>query len=266
MITRPGYKKVATPIALKLQRKLGLFPHNLCLISGAPRSGTSALCDWLKHQRTVSAFPESRILISAHSFMEEAFRFKSLKKDSARMAKLARQLVFEYYSGSRILAGRKLVVDKEPLEPIAFPEKEYGQFIANVKSMVPDLKLLFAIRDPIATIWSMSRRTWGESLVKDEARRFTLAEYAENWNACAELALLYHSDPNVYVVQFGNLIHDSEAESERIFKFLDIHSGIPFQPKKTNEIGFGDDERRRILQMVQPQLEKLRARKITNLA
>ena len=260
-----NFKTIIRPAILKFQRHFGLSPRNLCLISGAPRSGTSALCEWLGKQRQVSAFPESRILVSAHKFIEEAHRFQNLSKDSARITNLARQLVFSYYYDSRILIGRRLLVDKEPLEPIAFPSKKYEEFIKNVKIILPDCKLLIAIRDPIATIWSMSRRTWGESLTNVKKQRFTLEEYAENWCACANLTLKLSSDPNTYVVQFARLVSAPIDESRKIFDFLGIHNGSPFQPRQTHEIGFSEKERKKILKIVRPQLEKLRLQGITDL-
>jgi hypothetical protein len=223
------FKEVARPATLILQRNFKLFPRAICLISGAPRSGTSALCKWLGHQRGVSAFHESRILVSAHKFMEEVQRFKNLESDSAGITYLARQLIYGYYSSSRILIGKRLLVDKEPLEPIAFPSKDYGQFIFNVKKLFPNFKLLLAIREPVATIWSMSQRTWGESLTNIETRKFTIEEYIENWCSCADLILRYRSDPNTYIVQFGRLINDSANESRKIFDFLNIHNGNSFQ-------------------------------------
>lgn len=114
---------VARSAILKLQRNFRLFPRKICLISGAPRSGTSVLCEWLGHQPGVSAFPESRILVSIHGFMEEIYRFQNLDRDSATIVNLARHLVFDYYSSSRVLIAKKLLVDKEPLEQIAFPSK-----------------------------------------------------------------------------------------------------------------------------------------------
>jgi hypothetical protein len=265
MTIQSRYKELARPVALELQRNFGLFPRHICLISGAPRSGTSALCEWLGRQRAVSVFSESRILIAVHGFMEEAFRFKNLDDDGEKITKLARRLVFEYYSSSRILLGKKLVVDKEPLEPIAFPSKEYAEFIINVKKLLPDVKLLFAIRDPIATVWSMSQRTWGESLAAPESQRFTLEEYAENWCSCAHLAAQLFSDKNTYIVQFGRLVNDPGNESRKIFNFLNIRNGFPFQSRQTHEIGFSNDERRKILQIVQPQLEELKCQGMTNL-
>jgi len=257
--------RIAKPVIRKIQKTFKLLPRQICLISGAPRSGTSALLEWLGHQPSVSAFQESRILVSIHRFIEEIHRFKDLDRDSAAIVSLARQLVLDYYSSSRTLIGKRLLVDKEPLEPIAFPSKEYGPFIINVKRLFPECKLLLTVRDPFATVWSMAGRTWGESLTNMETKSFTIEEYTENWSSCADLLLQYCSDPNTYIVQFGRLINDPENESRRIFDFLNIHRGSSFQPRQTNEIGFSNEEREKILSMVQPQLALLTAQGISDL-
>lgn len=257
---------IARPAVLTLQNNLGLFPRKVCLISGAPRSGTSALCAWLGYQPGVEAYPESRILVSVHKFMEEIHRFASLDSDSKTIISLARHLVYDFYSSSRIIIGKRLLVDKEPLEPIAFPSKEYGQFISNVRELFPESKLLLAVREPIATIWSMRGRDWGSSLTNMQSKRFTLEEYVENWCSCADIVLKYCSDPGTYVVQFGRLVNDSENESRKVFDFLDISRGNPFQPRETSEIGFTEEERERITRLVRPQLEALGARGISDLS
>ncbi len=259
-------RSVARSFVINVQRNFGFFPHDVCLITGAPRSGTSALVKWLGEQKEISAFPESRILISAHGFLQEAYRFNNLEKESARIESLARQMVYDYYIGSRLTVGRRLIVDKEPLEPIAFPSKEYGNFLTNVRKLLPSSKLLFALRDPIATIWSMSRRAWGESLTQVTNQRFTLDEYIENWQAIVELVIQYQSEPNTYIVQFGRLIKNPVKESKRIFEFLNIHNGIPFQPRETNEIHFSSSEQEHILTSVRPQLEKLATMGIRDLS
>ena len=259
-------KRIARSAILKLQWDLKLFPQQICLISGAPRSGTSALSNWLGHQPGVTTFFESRILVGIHRFLEEVYRFQNLDRDSEMMVNLARHLVYGYYSSSKILVGKKLIIDKEPLEPIAFPSKEYGQFLFNVRKIFPESKILLVVRDPIATVWSMSKRAWGESLTNNQTKRFTIEEYQENWCSCADLILQYCSDPNTYIVQFGRLINDSENESKRIFDFLNIRPGNFFQPRQTKEIGFSNEEQEKILRMVQPYLELLRAQGIADLS
>ena len=224
------------------------------------------MCEWLGHQPGVVVFQESRILVSIHRFLEETYRFQNPNHDTAVLTKLASQLVSNYYAASNILIGKKLLVDKEPLEPIAFPPKDYRNFIINFRLVFPDAKLLFVIRDPVATIWSMSRRRWGESLTNREAKKFTLQEFTENWCSCADLLLSYRTDPSTYILQYGCLVSDPVNESRRIYDFLQIKYGDSFQPRKTKEIGFNRDEREEILLSVEPQLKQLSAQGILNIS
>jgi hypothetical protein len=265
MTSQPTYKKIVKPLILKLQWNFRLFPRYFCLISGAPRSGTSAVGDWLGHQRGVSEFHESRILVSTHELMKEINRFQNLYKERAKLIDLARQFVQNYYSSSRILIGKRLLIDKEPLEPIAFPSNDYGEFIINVKTLFPESKLLFIIRDPIATIWSMTQRTWGESLTIGSNKTFSIEEHIKDWCSCADLILQYRSDPNTYIVQFGRLNHDPKNESRRILDFLSLRKGSSFQPRRTQESGFGNGERDEIVRLAQPYLELLRAQGISEI-
>ena len=257
-------REVAQPAVLQFQRTFKLIPGEFCLVSGAPRSGTTALVNWLGQQRGVSAVQESRILVGIHRFMEDIDRFKGLARDGARIITLARRLVLDYYAGSRILIGKRLLVDKEPLEPVAFPSREYGRFLVHVRTLFPGSKILLVVRGPVATIWSMSQRTWGESLVNMESKRFTIEEYAQNWCSCADLILQYWSDPRTCIVQWERLMNDPETESKRILAFLHVRKGEVFQPRQTKDIGFNREERDTILRLVQPKLDLLRAQGISD--
>lgn len=165
-----------------------------------------------------------------------------------------------------MLIGKRLLVDKEPLEPIAFPSKDYEKFIVNFRRLFPESKLLFVIRDPIATIWSMTRRNWGESLANMESKEFTIEEYIENWCSSVDLILNIKTDPNTHIVQYGRLVNDPENESGKILDFLGINNGNSFQPRQTKEIGFSNAEQETILRMVQPQLKLLSAQGISDLS
>lgn len=259
-------RTMARSLVIGIQRNFGFYPRDICLISGAPRSGTSALVKWLGGQKEILAFPESRILIGIHGFLKEASRFNNLERERERVEGLARQMAYDYYIGSKVSLGKRLIVDKEPLEPIAFPSKGYAEFIADVKRLFPASRLLFAIRDPLATVWSMSRRAWGESLTQPTNQTFSLDEHVENWRSCTELIMQYRADPNAYIVQFGRLTKDPLNESRRIFDFLKIRNGIPFQPRETKETRFDAEEEKRILAAVLPQMEKLRDMGISDLS
>ena len=175
--------------AHSLQKILDIYPEKFCLITGAPRSGTSAICEWLNNHPEISGFFESRILVSSHFFMEELGRFTSLSKDKNMLERMIRKFITNYYSSSRVLLNKKIVLDKEPLEPIAFPNKDYEKFLENVKLIFPEIKLIFSIRNPVSTIWSMTQRAWGESIKNFHQREFSLDSYIDNWCSCADLAI-----------------------------------------------------------------------------
>jgi hypothetical protein len=259
------FSRGAARAVIKLQQKLGLHPKNFCLITGAPRSGTTAVADWLARQRGVAGFSEHRILVAAHCFLEQIDRFHSLKRRDEMLILAARQLVYGYYARSKILLGRGILIDKEPLEPIAFPDKQYDKFLENVRALMPEAKLLFMIRDPLATVWSMTQRTWGTSLRNARLRTYSIDEHTENWCACAEIIVRQSPHPNTYVCQYGRLIADPKGESARMFEFLNI-KGRAFEPRPNNKIpGFNPEEREWILRATHDRRERLFAQGITDL-
>jgi hypothetical protein len=250
---------------LKFQMPFKIAPRDFCLLSGAPRSGTTALIDWLARQSRIAAFQESRILIAAHRCLDEVDRFGSLNADSTQVLPLVRNMVLGYYAGVRNLAGKQLLMDKEPLEPVAFPSGDYARFLLHVRSLFPASRFLFVVRDPVATVWSMTRRAWGESLTTPERRTFTIEEHTQNWCICADLALQYCSEPNTYIVQFGRMMRDPAGESRRILAFLGIRAGPEFVPHPTKDVGFTKDEAEAIRRGARPQLELLGARGMLDL-
>ena len=92
--------------------------------------------------------------------------------------------------------------------------------VSNIRKMFPDMKLLFMIRNPINTIWSMMNRKWGYSLSSKELRRFNLEECIRTWNSCTSLALQYSRKKNVYICQFEDLIEEPLKTSMQILRFL----------------------------------------------
>lgn len=246
------------------QKSRKVWPEQFCLITGSPRSGTTAVERWLGEQRKVVAFHETRVLIAIHRFIEEIARYHRLEP-MGEFARMARETAFEYYSNRSILIGRKVIVDKEPLEPIAFPDADYALFLKNLRLLFPEGKLLFMVRDPISTIWSMCQRKWGYSLVGFEPRTLTLDEHIENWCTCADIVLDYIDDPNAYVCAFGRLVDTPQEESEQILRFLHLSGGEPFRPQTVKKVGFGDAERIYILQKTNSRVDAFEQQGILNL-
>lgn len=247
-------RKVAT-----LASSVGYSPNVLCVISGAPRSGTTAVVKWLQTNKRVSTFAETRILVAAHAMVREAHRFQQLSGKDLYLRRAVRRLVFGFYAEQCKYAGRPILVDKEPLEPIAFPDRQYEDFLHSVRFIEPDAKIIFMVREPIGTVWSMSQRKWGYSLTEGEPRTFTLEEHVANWCACADIALEWASDPNVYVCFYDRLVTAPESESMRIAHFLGLGKVGTFEPKQSSEPGFSPDQRAFIAAQTQSRVEALAA-------
>jgi hypothetical protein len=266
--TGPGslWEKVRS-LGLRLlksyQKSRQVWPEQFCLITGSPRSGTTAVERWLGQQREVVAFHETRILIAIHRFIKETARYHRLEPEG-EFTRMAREIAYEYYSNRSILIGRQVILDKEPLEPIAFPDADYALFLQNLRLLFPEGKLLFMVRDPIATVWSMCQRKWGYSLVDYEPRTLTLDEHIENWCTCADIVLDYIDDPNAYVCAFGQLVDTPQEESERILRFLNLSGGEAFRPQAVKKVGFGDADRSYILQRTNSRVDALKQRGILN--
>jgi len=249
-------KRPLASAAYFIQSALNIRPKGMCLVTGCPRSGTSAMLAWLHSNKEVARFFESRILISAHRFYSEADRFEDLTHDMDYLTTEIRKLVLKHYA-SRKLIFMKQLVEKEPLEPIAFPDEDYASFLSNIRKMFPDMKLVFMIRNPINTIWSMMNRKWGYSLASNQLRRFTLEECIRTWNACTSLALQYTREKNVYICQFEDLIEEPLKTSTQILRFLSLQYCPAFETRQTKTAGFGKSDRQTILRETSDQMDAI---------
>ncbi|MGF1538233.1 MAG: sulfotransferase [Elainellaceae cyanobacterium] len=249
---------------IQLQRTLGIWPQQFGLITGAPRSGTTAVGSWLTSQREVAGLIESRVLIAVNQYIDQVYRFRRLEENADLLVEGARQVICDYYCreycSKHTLFGRHLMLDKEPLEPIAFPDRQYRAFLDNVRIVFPGAKFFFLVRHPLATVFSMSQRKWGISLTQGEPRQFSIEEHTENWCDCVDCILEYIDDPDAYICQFERLVQSPQEESQRIFDFFGIRNGKPFQPRETKNHRFSPSDRALILERAQPQMAALQRR------
>jgi hypothetical protein len=243
----------------EIRGALGYTPTVFCFVTGTYRSGTTAMAKWLGSQRGISSFSESRIMVGAHSMMKEVERFRSLYKERQRIHAGLRRMVFEHYEERCHFAGEHILVDKEPLGPIAFPERGYADFLSSVRTLVPETKIVMMVRDPVSTVWSMSQRDYGYSLTTREIRAFPLEEHIANWCAGADVALALMQDPNAYVCSFDKLTTEPHEESHRVAQFLGLRSLEPFQPRQTAAPDFTAGEHSTITTETQGRVEALAA-------
>lgn len=252
-------KPILRPLALRYQKLVVPRPKTFCLVTGAPRSGTTAVGDWLVNHRSVTGLTESRLCIASFRLLEQVQRFKQLKMNEARLQELTRSLAYAYYADSCVLVNKSVLLDKEPLEPIAFPDENYEFFIEQMRKLWPNLKLIFMLRNPIATVWSMQDRTWGYSLAERTAKHFSIEQHIRTWTAIAELIEKQHSRPDVYVCRYERLIENPEAESRRICDFLEIAYADPFSAKKGKDHKFSEAQLVEIREATDPLWDRLTA-------
>jgi hypothetical protein len=224
---------------------LGQGPRGFGLVTGCPRSGTTALTDWLDQQPGVVAVSESRTLIAAHRFLETVDRFSSLHKHRTDYVRETRALV-ERFHARRWDGEPGLLIEKEPLEPTAFPDERYASFLENVRSLFPDCRLLLAMRNPVNTVWSMRSREWGHSLTSGEMRTYALQDCIRIWRDNALLVLDRRAEPNTYVCRFEALVTEPETESRRVADFLGFTVAESFVPQRTKQAAFTESEVRMI--------------------
>ncbi len=245
-------------LVLQAQSMFGLRPRSMCLIIACPRTSSSAVARWLGSQRRAVYTSQSRILVPAYRFLREADRFKNLHAERHSLVPELRRIVYDYYTRRWIHASRVLV-DKENLEPSAFPDEDYAGFVRTVRDIVPDVKLLFLNRDPIATVWSMMHRGWGNTLTSGEVRKYSLDECIRTWCASAELIREYSEQDAVLVCQHEDLVRHPETESARILDFLGINGDSTFEPRPTKDVGFTSAERNHITQATESLRETIHA-------
>lgn len=241
-----------------VQRRCGVRPRTYCLVSGPPRSGTTAVTRWLGEQPGVISLSESRILVAAHEFLQQVKRLRRLAKGREELERRMGSLVFGYYSDRHWLLGRTILVDKEPLGHIALRNGDYSEFLDNVRRLEPAARTIIMIRDPVATIWSMQQRAWGYSVVGVEPQRNSLEEDIANWRAAAAAVVASAGAPRTYVCHFGRMVEQPLEESRRILRFLRIRGGSPFEPVPTKDVGFSESETAMILERTAPEVRALR--------
>jgi hypothetical protein len=258
MLKIDNLRKIVAPIVYDLQTICNIRPRVMCLITGCPRSGTSAMLSWLKSHKQVAGFYESRILISAHRFLDEVARLKELQANRHTLFKMMRNLVYSYYNRQKYL-WRKVVVEKEPLEPVAFPDEQYEEFLENVMLLFPEIKIIFMVREPVAVVWSMMNRKWGESLTKEIPGIYAIEKCVQIWKTNVNLIEKFLSYQNIYVCHFEKLIADPAAESADILKFLSISESKPFKPKLTKKYNFSPNDLEYVLRETKSQREAISA-------
>lgn len=202
------------------------------LVTGCPRSGTTAVASWLLSAPGVSGTSESRRTIACRAMLRTAKRFwcfdpmaPLMATDRATSLEMVKQVARD---GSLRMYGVApdhdgTLVDKEPLEPVAFPEEDYAEYLQDVLD-IWDAKLVCMVRNPIDTIASMMRRKWGYSIRDGKPRDLALHECIRTWKKAtrAIIRMKVVAPETTRLQTYESLTAYPELQSEEICSFAGL--------------------------------------------
>ncbi len=230
--------------ALKIQEMFPLFPNSFALVTGAPRSGTSAMASWIGEQPWVKSFSETKRLFVAHRLREALWKWERFSKKEADQR--VRELLLNGYSQEGVYIGARLLLDKEPLDPLSLSPNEYGSFLSSVESIFPSVRFIVMVRSPEAVVSSIVNREWGFSLRPEKVKSRTVKEGITSWTEANQLATKIAEKKNSYLCQFEKLMERPEEVSRELARFLGLRKYNTFQPRETSEVTLSLDERSRV--------------------
>jgi len=170
---------------------------------------------WLGTSPHVLALCESRRTLAVHRYAEEAKRFKSTLEEWPLLRERLRAMTSDLYA-----AGERIAIDKEPLEPVAFPAGDGDAYLRNLADVL-DARFVFMVRDPVVTIGEMVARLWGHSLAAGEPTAMTVERAIPIWKGATKLAL-EHAGRMARLQSYERLVADPQRESIAICRFLEI--------------------------------------------
>jgi hypothetical protein len=219
---------------------LYLPPRDVCIVTGCPRSGTSAMFHWLAKYNQTVGFNEQRICNAISDFIEKIYLCKSLYANKDILEYLLKKLLYSYLNNQKII-WNKIIVIKEPV-----PLYSNSNFITNVRKLLPKVKIIFMVRHPVSILNSMKGRKWGFSVRGVEPHNMPLDEGIKRWKSSVS-TYIKSKNENLYLCMFENLIKDPNTESAKIKNFLKIKQLDTFEVKAVAEINLEDNIVQKIL-------------------
>jgi adenylylsulfate kinase len=215
----------------------------LVLVTGCPRSGTTAVASWLLSAPGAVGAIETRRTIAARSIWRTSKRFWCFDPMAPLMAlqratnpelvrQIAREAALRMYGVSQDHDG--VLIDKEPLEPVAFPQEDYAEYLQDVRDLW-DAQLVCMVRNPIDTIASMMRRLWGYSAKDQEPHELALRDCIRVWKKATRAVIRAKvvAPAETRIQTYEALCSHPEIETQKMMAAtgLILH---PFLPRQSN--------------------------------
>jgi len=215
---------------------LRIPPREICIITGCPRSGTTAMLRWLSESNQIAGFDEPKICKMSSRFMGDVYYYAALYPNRDVLGKLFKNILYKYMGHQKIIWNKTLVI-KEPLSL---------RFTENIRKIFPDLKIIYMVRHPVNVFNSMAKRKWGCRLKNATPKDMSLEEGINMWKASVN-QYIKNKNAKTYLCVHENLITNTDCESARIKEFLKIKRLNAFTVSDTAKIDLEEGVVRKIL-------------------
>lgn len=179
-----------------------------------PRSGTTLLEHALGGHPDVATMEERETLIEVTlDFMVDAGDLEVLQTAEEDRLDIYRRAYWKRVKGFGFTPGRRVFIDKQPLNTIRLP---------LIAKLFPRAKILFALRDPRDVVLSAFRHRFQVNAANYET--LDLVRCARFYNSVMTLRDLYRSKLGYdeHVTVYEQLVQSFEAETAAVCRFLGI--------------------------------------------
>jgi len=192
----------------------------LSFLVGFPRSGTTLLENVFASHPDVLAMDERATLLNIEDrYLASAETLDHLGTLSADEAAQRRAEYWKVIRSFKMIPDDKVIVDKMPL---------YTTKLPLISKLFPDVKILFAVRDPRDVVFSCFRRAF--QMNSGMYQFVTLDGAARYYDAIMGLAEVYRQKLplDLHVIRYENLVADFEGQTRAACEFLgvDWHDGL----------------------------------------
>lgn len=231
-------------VLIELQQRFVPFPGSFRLVSGCPRSGTSAMSSWIGSQPRVKSFAETKILFATHQLRKALCQWERFPEKD--ISERIRRFACQSYALEGVYLGARTLLEKEPLDPISISPDEYRSFLTSVELAFPSARFVIMVRNPESVVSSIVSREWGFSRRGKKGQERSVRDGIEVWKKANQFAASIAQEEHVYLCRFEDLIDQPEEESRGLAQFLGLEHWEAFEPRKTSEVTLSPEESDRV--------------------
>lgn len=216
-------------------------PERFVMISGCPRSGTSACLQWMNSHPKTATFYENRIAYALSDFCAAVNRYEKLGERGDLLRREIRALFLRDAADQKNIR-RKTLVLKEPVQATAFENIDQLTMLQNLQVVLSPLTIVLMARHPVNVVNSMMNRTWGGSIQGQEPRHISIERGIGAWKNAAAMSMHFKDDENVLTVRFEDFLEDPKTTAAKVAGKLGLPGTFEVSLKSTANISLTPEQ------------------------